>query len=328
MLFVEFDFVDMFCYICSMKKTGLIGLGVISKYIIYGLKYSKLLELKAFADIDEKTKEKIKDHKGNFYYDYIEMIRKEKLDYVIIATPPQTHYEIIKKCLNEGVNVIVEKPGVLDLKEWNELVELAKSKSLIFEVMYHWQNGAEVKQFIADYDLSKIKRIKIISNDPYSEDGRTAIADRVGLGGSWIDSGINILSLLKMFLPFKEYKILKVSNVLCENSKIPIASDIKLTIDDVIVDIEIDWRNRINQKTTEVDFIDKKVILNHTMQKIICDNHEKCCSKIERLKTHYRNYFVKFNENIDLEASRKVHEILLRVRDIYEKNQKVYYFNN
>lgn len=303
-----------------MKKTGLIGLGVISKHILYGLKFSKVLKLVAFADIDENAEQKVDNLSYSFFTDYMQMIKKEKLDYVIIATPPNTHYEIIKNCLNLGVNVIVEKPAVLDLKQWDELVSLANKKQLIFEVIYHWQNGAEVKQFKKEFDLKTIKKIKISSNDPYSKDAKTAISDRVRLGGSWIDSGVNILSLLKLFLPFDKYEIINVNNVFCINSKIPIASNVNLIIDNVEIEIEIDWRNNLNQKITQIEYKNKQVVLHHSNQSIILKDKVINCSSEDRLNTHYKNYFSKFNQTSDLDASRKIHEILLKVRDCYEKN--------
>lgn len=308
-----------------MKKTGLIGIGVISKYILYGLEFSNFLKLVSFCDIDAKKETEIEDENISFFDDYIEMIRKEKLNYVIISTPPSTHYEIIKKCLNEDVNVIVEKPAVLDLREWDELVELAKKKNLVLEVIYHWQNGAEVKQFLKETDLKGLKKISVSANDPYSEDRKTAISDRVRLGGSWIDSGVNILSLLKLFLPFNSFKILKVDNVICEKYNIPIASKVNLIIDDVIVDINIDWRNNLNQKITKLKFDDTEVVLHHTDQSIIYENETKQCSSYSRLGTHYKNYFARFNGKSDLESGRKIHELLLEVRDCYEKNRKVLY---
>ena len=302
-----------------MKKTGLIGLGAISGNILYGIQFSKVLKLVSFADIDKTAKERVESHNCSFFTDYIEMIKKEKLDYVIIATPPTTHYEIIKNCLNAGVNVIVEKPAVLDLKQWDEVVELAKEKNLLFEVIYHWQNGEEIKQ-IKNFNLSAVKKIKISSNDPYSKDGKTALIDRVALGGSWIDSGVNILSSLQMYLPLKTYEIKNIKNVLCEKSHIPIASKVNLLIDEVNVEIEIDWRNNLNQKITTIELDDETIILHHTRQSIIRNDEEIVYSTEERMKTHYKNYFSKFNCKSDPLGGRKIHEILLKVRDCYEKN--------
>lgn len=301
-----------------MKKTGLIGLGSISKHIFYGIQFSKMLKLVSCADVDEKTKEKANENNCSFFTDYIEMIKQEKLEYVIIATPPSTHYDIIKNCLNAGVNVLVEKPAVLDLNQWDEVVALAKQKNLHFEVIYHWQNGEEIKK-IKNFDLSVVKNIKISSNDPYSQDGKTALPDRVALGGSWIDSGINILSVLQIYLPLNTYKILKVENVFCEQTNIPIASKVDLLIDSVNVEIEIDWRNNLNQKITELGFDDEKIILHHSHQSIIRNGEEEVYSTEVRMNKHYKNYFSRDNHNVDLIGGRKIHEILLKVRDCYEK---------
>lgn len=303
-----------------MKKTGLIGLGVISEYILYGLKFSSVLELVSLADINSKKEIPIKKENLSFFVDYIDMINKEELDYVIIATPPDTHYEIIKNCLNQGVNVIVEKPAVLDLEKWDELVQLSKEKGLVFEVIYHWQNGAEVKQFLQEYDLKGLKKITASVNDPYSDNGTTILDDRVKLCGSWIDSGVNILSLLKLFLPFNIYKILNVNNAVCEKYNIPIASSVNLMIDDIKIEINIDWRNKLNKKITEFEFEDKKIILDHSKQSIILKEKITNCSLESRLNKHYKNYFLKFDGTIDLDSGRKIHELLLKVRDYYEKN--------
>ena len=55
----------------------------------------------------------------------------QNIDWVVIATPDETHYEIIKDCLNLGVNVFCEKPVTLSYQASEELFELAEEKKLI-----------------------------------------------------------------------------------------------------------------------------------------------------------------------------------------------------
>ena len=76
------------------------------------------------------------------------MIEKEGLDYVIISTPPKSHYEIALNSMKRGVNVIIEKPAVLNMKEYDDLLNYAADHDLIFEVSYHWQNGAGYIKFV------------------------------------------------------------------------------------------------------------------------------------------------------------------------------------
>lgn len=45
---------------------------------------------------------------------------------VLIATPPNTHYSLCKTALEQGKNVIVEKPAFNSVAEFQEMLELAK----------------------------------------------------------------------------------------------------------------------------------------------------------------------------------------------------------
>ena len=45
----------------------------------------------------------------------------------MIATPPSTHFEIAKKCLENGIHVLVEKPMVESLDELKQLNEIAQN---------------------------------------------------------------------------------------------------------------------------------------------------------------------------------------------------------
>lgn len=55
---------------------------------------------------------------------------------VIIATPPSTHYSLVKTCLESNKNVICEKPFVFSPVEAFELVALAEAKQLKLLVNY------------------------------------------------------------------------------------------------------------------------------------------------------------------------------------------------
>ena len=49
-----------------------------------------------------------------------------------ITTPPQSHFELAKRCLKSGSHVYVEKPFTVDCREAEELLELANgNKRLI-----------------------------------------------------------------------------------------------------------------------------------------------------------------------------------------------------
>ena len=56
------------------------------------------------------------------------------LDWVIIATPNEFHYEQAKHFLEKGINVFCEKPGTLCLKSLRELINISKQNDVNFYV--------------------------------------------------------------------------------------------------------------------------------------------------------------------------------------------------
>ena len=73
----------------------------------------------------------------NVYTDYVEMLKKEKPDFVLIATPTRFHYPMVKLALEQGRHVFCEKPFSLRVNEGEELTRLAESKGLVNQVGYH-----------------------------------------------------------------------------------------------------------------------------------------------------------------------------------------------
>ncbi|MDG4951731.1 Gfo/Idh/MocA family oxidoreductase [Actinobacillus equuli] len=61
----------------------------------------------------------------------------DEVDLVVITTPNQTHYEMVKSALLAGKHVLVEKPLVASAAEALELEQLAKQQNV---VLYVYQN--------------------------------------------------------------------------------------------------------------------------------------------------------------------------------------------
>jgi len=66
----------------------------------------------------------------NYFTDLAVLLDKAHPDVVHITSPPQSHYFIAKKCLEQGCHVYVEKPFTLDTREAVDLIKLAEDKRL------------------------------------------------------------------------------------------------------------------------------------------------------------------------------------------------------
>lgn len=71
------------------------------------------------------------------YTDYSLLLKNEKLDCVIVATPTKYHYSIVKETLESGVHVFCEKPFTLTITEGEELCKIAAAKGLNNQVGFH-----------------------------------------------------------------------------------------------------------------------------------------------------------------------------------------------
>ena len=60
--------------------------------------------------------------------------KQEKVDWVIVATPNEFHYEQTKYFLDNNTNVFCEKPGTLCAKSLKELIQISKNNGLHFYI--------------------------------------------------------------------------------------------------------------------------------------------------------------------------------------------------
>ena len=82
--------------------------------------------------IVERTKNnaQVKFPDARILRSFDELITEPEVELVVVNTPDVTHYEYTKKALLAGKHVVVEKPFVFTVEEGEELIELAKEKSL------------------------------------------------------------------------------------------------------------------------------------------------------------------------------------------------------
>lgn len=116
-----------------MARVAVIGVGNMGKN--HARVYSELkgVELVGVVDKDEKTGREVAKKFGvQYFLDYKELIGR--VDAVSIVVPTKLHYTIAKDLLSAGIDVLVEKPITLDLKEADELIRLADAKKRILQV--------------------------------------------------------------------------------------------------------------------------------------------------------------------------------------------------
>lgn len=115
-------------------KYAIIGCGRISPNHIAAAQ-SNNLDIVALCDMDPtKMDETIRRFDlptdTRTYTDYKEMLQAEKPTLVAICTESGKHGAIALDCLDEGANLIIEKPIALSLTEADQIIAKAKEKNL------------------------------------------------------------------------------------------------------------------------------------------------------------------------------------------------------
>ncbi len=123
-------------------KYALIGCGRISINHIRAA-IANNLEIVALCDVDEKKINSLIDNKEinldrsiKKYFDYKRMIFENNLDLISIATESGKHAEIALFCIEHNLNLIIEKPMAMNIKDANEIIEKSNLKKLKVSVCH------------------------------------------------------------------------------------------------------------------------------------------------------------------------------------------------
>ncbi len=179
-----------------MIKIGVIGYGFSAQtFHLPLIESTRDFQLKAIST------SKVETARGKYpdvavYQTAQELIRESDTDLIVITAPNDVHFPLAKECLECDRHVIIEKPIVCSSLEGEELLLLARTKSLILSVFHNrrWdgdfltakkiiQNGllGDVRLFESHFD-----RFRPIVRDRWRENPGPG-------SGIWFDLGSHLL---------------------------------------------------------------------------------------------------------------------------------------
>jgi predicted dehydrogenase len=114
-------------------RIAVIGVGYLGRF--HAQKYSAMdgVELVGVVDVDKSQAETVASEcSTSTYTNYQDIL--DKTDAVSIVVPTIYHHEVASRCLEHGVDIMLEKPMTTTLQEADELIGLADNKKLILQV--------------------------------------------------------------------------------------------------------------------------------------------------------------------------------------------------
>ena len=135
--------------------------------------------------------------------------REDRIDFVAITTPNNSHYAIARAFLQRGIPVVCDKPLTRELKEARDLAALAAEKDLLFGVTYAYTGYPMVKHARDLIRQGAIGAIRFVNAEypqdwlatPLEKTGQKQASWRTdpeqsGAGGSVGDIGSHIENLV------------------------------------------------------------------------------------------------------------------------------------
>ncbi|MFI4874650.1 MAG: Gfo/Idh/MocA family protein [Blastopirellula sp. JB062] len=128
----------------------------------------------ALSSNPEKAKASAPDYdipETRAYGSVAEMLEKEnalpedqRIDFVSVATPNYTHYEIAKAAVEAGFNVMCDKPMTFDLSQAESLLQAVENSNAVFAVTHNYTGYPlvrQARQMIQSGELGEINAIRV-----------------------------------------------------------------------------------------------------------------------------------------------------------------------
>ena len=91
--------------------------------------------------------------------DDADVLRRDRVDAVVIATPTKTHHRLAQRALEQGLHTFVEKPLATSSDECTDLIELAAANERVLfvgHVFLYSAAVAKLKEIVASGELGEI----------------------------------------------------------------------------------------------------------------------------------------------------------------------------
>lgn len=137
-------------------------------------------------------------------YDSIdEIFTDDAVDVIYITTPHNTHYQFIKRALENGKHLLVEKSVTLNSRELDEMIALAAEKNLILAeamTIWHMPLYKNLWRRISNGDYGKVQIITLNFGSFKEYNMRNRFFNLNLAGGALLDIGVYALSIVRSFM--------------------------------------------------------------------------------------------------------------------------------
>ena len=145
------------------------------------------------------------------YDNYNDMFTDPDIDVIYITTPHNTHINFMRRAIENGKHILVEKSITLNSRELDEAIALADKKGVVIgEAMtiYHMPIYSELHRRIENGEFGGLRLIQMNFGSYKEYDMNNRYFNRNLAGGALLDIGVYALSFVRYFMSSKPNQIL------------------------------------------------------------------------------------------------------------------------
>lgn len=196
----------------SMDKNRDLNWAVLGTGVIANEMAQALVKMnKRLYAVANRTHQKALDFADRYgvqkVYDQIDdVFEDEAVDIIYITSPHNTHYEFMKKALEHGKHILVEKSITLNSRELDGMMALAAEKKLVLaEAMTIWHMPIYKKlwEIVQSGQLGKVQIITMNFGSFKEYDMSNRFFNMNLAGGAMLDIGVYALSIVRSFMEEK-----------------------------------------------------------------------------------------------------------------------------
>lgn len=189
-----------------MKKLnwGIIGSGVIANEMakaliavngeIYAVGHRDMNKALDFA-----MRYKIK----NAYGSIDDLLADKQVDIVYVATPHNSHFEIMKKAAEAKKHILCEKAITVNDRQLEQIVTLAKENNIIVQeamTIFHMPLYKKLKEIVDSGVIGRVKMVQVNFGSCKEYDVNNRFFSKELAGGALLDIGVYATSFARYFL--------------------------------------------------------------------------------------------------------------------------------
>jgi predicted dehydrogenase len=237
---------------------------------------------------------------------YKDILLDEKIEYVSICTPNQTHFVMGKEAIIAGKNVLIEKPLAVDSSKASELYKLAKKMNVKLMVghIFRFNNViSKTKQILKENSLGKIFHVRFDWHQM-----TTTMRDKNII----LDIGLHPLDIIYFLFESKPIEIVSIRRSF--RNKFSEVAILYFTLNipkfgKIFITIDLSWISPIRSRTMTIIGNKKTLRVMCVDQKIsMIDNETEKSQEIDVISNNTLQDELKYFLNCDIKELVNGHE--------------------